>query len=117
MTCIADKYPGAIDRLRANGAPAIAAMAEALPTAKAIDEALGHNGAASHWLRGTNNISKASERAAELWVASRLNGSAKTEPREDAATDDTVLMVVCPPEKSAKVQKVLRLLDCEVEAI
>lgn len=113
-TCIADKYPGATERLRKEGHHGIATMATAMKTTKAIDDALGFNGAASHWLSGRNNISRAASKAADLWVQQNLGNLPAPAPETG---DDDMLMVVCPTGKVDKVKKVLAMLGCEVESI
>jgi hypothetical protein len=114
MTTAAARYPGCTDRLRKDGFPAIARMAEILPSPKAIDDALGTNSAASHWLAGRNKVSNMVERSAAHWL---LANSRQVPPAEPAKDDSAVLMVICPRAKAEKATRVLGLLGCEVEEI
>lgn len=111
-------YPGCAERLRKEGFPAIARMAELLPSPKAMDEALGFSGAASHWLAGRNGVSKIAERSAMLWLETYNKPGSVIVTKAQPQPDETaVLMVICPRGKADKAMKVLGLMGCEVEEI
>lgn len=111
--CVLDKYTGAEERLRKQGHLNLIEMGRVMDTPAQIDKALGYVGAASHWYAGRNDASRAADTAAGLWLAAH-GGEVEEVAFED---DSTILMVVCPPEKTKKVVKVLGLLGCEVEEI
>lgn len=56
------------DKLAADGRPHLAEMARYFQKPSEMDRALGLNNATSHWAKGRNKASLASERAAELWL-------------------------------------------------
>ena len=128
MKTLASKHDEAFQRLINAGFPNIASMMTMFNRQCDMDRALGKHNAVNHWFSGRNTPSQGSERAAQLFMASMSanTGSAKVQPEPAqevvettvmpaaAAEASDTLLVVCPPAKMAKVQKVLTLLGCEV---
>jgi len=134
MKTLASKHNEAFQRLSKAGFPNIASMLTCFYRQSDMDRALGLVSATNHWLMGRNTPSRRTEKAAELFMASMSakTGSAKvqSEPEPKPEVVETTVMptpvqepmpeasdtllVVCPPEKMAKVQKVLGVLGCEV---
>lgn len=73
----------------------------------AIDKELGLSNNASAWLRGRSRPTQAAEAAAGFWL--KLQAAS-----ESAAEQSNMLLVMVPDGKRASVEKVLRLLECEV---
>ena len=127
MKTLASKHDEAFQRLINDGFPNIASMLTCFYRQSDMDRALGLVGATNHWLMGRNTPSRRTERTAQLFMAGMAKtGSAKVQPEPaQEAVETTVmptaapeesdmLLVVCPPAKMAKVQKVLAVLGCEV---
>lgn len=110
MATLFEQYPDAWTRIEAAGFVSLAAMARRFTSNKVMDSALGYSSAANKWNKGKMPGADA-ERRASVWL-SRQNGDA---PR--AVNNSDMLVVICPEGVSAKAQRLLAFLGCEVEAI
>jgi hypothetical protein len=108
---LAEQYPEACAKLIADGRPAIAEMAKHFTDARTMSLALGYDpSAAGHWLNGRKNASLPSNANAAAW----LLANPPKPPEPPKPSEGTVLMCVCPPGKSASVQRMLAMVGCEV---
>jgi hypothetical protein len=113
MTTLYDKHKAAWDKIAADGKPAIAEMAKRFHSADDMDDALGMRRATHHWIAGRNGVSGPMNKVAEMWLAANPAAPAQLADAP-AAADGAVLMVVVDAAKSARVQKMLAVLGCEV---
>lgn len=113
MKTLADKYPEAIERFESVGLTAIAALCHRHYRQVDMERQLGTSSAVSKWLTGEHLPSRAmEERAQEV-----LDAVAFEPDPVPSAPEENVLMVVCPTGSTAKVQRVLAMMGCEVEVI
>lgn len=121
-------------------APALAEMAKHFSRGVDMDRALGLNGAASNWHCARSRASVRSNELAQEWLtlrrmraernakppASLYDPALLPEPAPTPAPSPTanlvsaegdMLLVVCPPAKREKVQRMLSLMGCEVEPL
>lgn len=110
MNSLFEQYPDAWTRIEAAGFVSLTAMARRFKSNKLMDTALGYSSAANKWNRGKMPGADA-ERKASDWL-SRQNGDAGR-----AVNGNDMLVVICPEGVSAKAQRLLAFLGCEVEAI
>lgn len=114
MKTLADKYPEVIERFETVGFTAIAALCRRHYRVIDMDRQLGTTSSVSKWLTGKNLPSHKVEERARKMLNEECSAPDAPVP---AAPDDNMLMVVCPSGSSAKVQRVLAMLGCEVEVI
>jgi len=117
---IAERLPNETMELAKKGFPNIAALARFHTTFAEIDKLLGYAGATHHWFSGGSSPQKVAERLAGIVLKTYSpKDNVAADPKHEPAQpqDDNILMVVCPPAKLEKVQKILALMGCEVEAI
>jgi hypothetical protein len=108
---LAEQYPEACAKLIADGRPAIAEMAKHFTNHAEMSRVLGYDSSAAlHWLKGRKNASSASNAHAAAWLIAH----APKPPEPPQLSEGTVLMCVCPPGKSASVQRMLAMVGCEV---
>lgn len=118
MKTLAEKYPEAIDRLQKIGFTAIAKLCRLHYRNIDLERQLGTSGAVSKWLNLENLPSKNMEEKAKALIAELPEREPEPEiAPAPIAPEDNMLMVVCPPGSTAKVQRVLAMLGCEVEVI
>ena len=107
-----EKYKPKWKALAQAGFPNLAEMSKHFYMMGHMDHALGYASAVSKWCGRPNSRpqSKAEVRATE-WMKGRIRTDVQS-PKQPEDTDQTFL-IICPPEKSAKVQKILTLLGCD----
>lgn len=120
MKTLAEYFPSAHAKLKAADRENVAKMFERFHLNTDVDRALGLNDGATRdyaLLRRLPDLLV--EKRAGEWLAQNPECRAETTPTrpQPAPTDETILMVVVPPKKVGKVQRVLALMGCEVEPI
>ena len=113
---LAEKHPEGYKNLKRIGLPCIAEMMNHFARPVDIDNALGLNACAAHWIAGRNGASSKSERLAAEWLEKQHTPMPPMPPIPPKSTDG-VFMVVCPADKTAKVTRVLEIMGCELVEI
>lgn len=108
MTTLSEQYPEAWAKIEQAGFVSLAKMAARFETPGLMDAALGYSSAAHKWNNGRLPGNDA-ERRAKAWLA-------EARPTSKTSGAD-MLIVVCPDGISAKAQRLLSALGCEVETL
>jgi hypothetical protein len=118
MKTLAEKYPEAIERFESVGLDSIAALCHRHYRQVDMERQLGTSSSVSKWLTGEHLPSRSMEERAQK-VLSECSAAVAQDcvAPAPAAPEENVLMVVCPTGSTAKVQRVLAMLGCEVEVI
>lgn len=122
MKTLAEKHPEAIERLQKIGFTGIPELCRLHYRNIDLERQLGTAGAVSKWMNLQNLPSKNMEIKARALIAELPEPKPETKPEPEIASapitlEDNMLMVVCPLGSTAKVQRVLAMLGCEVEVI
>ena len=109
MASLYEQDAAAWDRMGKSGRPALRDMAGHFSEFYEMEQALGFgHSVIKKWVAG-GNPSQTAERRAAAWLRDRAI-VAPPAPAPAAAT----ILCVTPAGKSAQVQKVLRMLGCEI---
>jgi len=111
MITLAEQNPETYERLKASR-PNVAKLFTMFHLPKEIDQALGINHCAAHWVAGRNGVSGPSEKRAERYLASLDSVSDQTSP--STPSTETTFLVVAPADKADKVSKVLEMMGCQM---
>ena len=129
---LAYRFPGAADRLRANGTPCLAKMTEVLTSMNAMSSALAvGNNTLLRWLNGEDAPAGRHEAIARRYLEGPVPAAALApapapvttaapapEPApEPAPAPGIVLLVTAPIGTENKVCGVLRMLGCETQIL
>jgi len=119
MQTLAETRPKAIQRLKDNGYPYLALLLGQQEKPRDLDKLFGLANNAAHWLEGRHKPSRLAESFARQIFESgeQLKASLTITPDTKEPESSTVLLVVCPPNKLAKLQKIIPLLGGEIEII
>ena len=91
-------------KIEDRGFTALPEMAKHFVRPMMMDHALQYSNACGTWFRDDDAFPSAeSERRAQKWL----------DDQSDPKDTDQTFLIICPPEKSAKVQKILTLLGCD----
>ena len=111
MPSLYEQDAAAWDRLAKSGRPALRDMAGQFQEFYEMEQALGFgHSVVKKWLDGRSNPSSTAERRAVNWLRDRSRPATPPPPAAASAT----FLCVAPAGKSAQVQKVLRMLGCEI---
>jgi len=107
-----EKHEPKWETLKLMGFPMLAEMSKSFYTMIEMDHALGYKNAVTKWCGnyGTRPRRDAERRANE-WINKSRSVTAKI--RQDTSDTSQTFLIVCPPENSSKVQKILALLGCD----
>ena len=110
MPSLYEQDAAAWDRIAKSGRPALRDMAGQFRELYEMEQALGFgHSVIKKWVAG-GNPSQTAERRAAAWLRDRAIVAPPAPPAAASAT----FLCVAPAGNAAKVQKVLRMLGCEI---
>ena len=106
------KYEAKWKALEGMGFPNLAEMSKRFYNMSHMDHALGYQNAVSKWCGRKNSKP---QMKAELRATDWLNGTmaSPVKSQQSPVDEAQTFLIICPPENSQKVQKILGLLGCD----
>ena len=115
MASLYEQDAAAWDRLAKSGRPALRDMADQFQEFCEMEQALGFgHSVVKKWLDGRSNPSSTAERRAAAWLRDRASVAPASPPCAAPSQSAATFLCVAPAGKYAQVQKVLRMLGCEI---